>query len=61
VLGSPQLTPELQRKLIDGVHAEVGSRSVDELVAERDDILLGLLELRTRPSKMPAPPAGRVA
>jgi carnitine 3-dehydrogenase len=63
VLGSPQLTPELQRKLIDGVHAEVGSRSVDELVAERDEILLGLLELRTRPAKMPAPPAyaGRVA
>src|SRR3954453_10649249 len=47
VLGSPQLTPELQRKLIDGVHVEVGSRSVDELVAERDDSLLGLLELRT--------------
>jgi hypothetical protein len=46
VLGSPQMTPELQRKLIEGVHAEVGSRSVDELAAERDEILLGLLELR---------------
>src|SRR3954464_14023895 len=51
VLGSPQLTPELQRKLIDGVHAEVDSRSVDELAAERDEILLGLLELRTKPAK----------
>jgi 3-hydroxyacyl-CoA dehydrogenase len=50
VLGSPQLTPELQRKLIDGVHAEVGSRSVDELAAERDEVLLGLLELRTKPA-----------
>jgi 3-hydroxyacyl-CoA dehydrogenase len=59
VLGSPQLTPELQRKLIDGVHAEVGLRSVDELVAERDEILLGLLELRTRPAKVPAPPPMR--
>jgi 3-hydroxyacyl-CoA dehydrogenase len=48
VLGSPQLTPELQRKLIDGVHAEVGSRSVDELAAERDEVLLGLLELRRK-------------
>jgi NADP-dependent 3-hydroxy acid dehydrogenase YdfG len=48
VLGSPTLTPELQQKLIDGVHAEVGSRSVDELAAERDEALLGLLELRTR-------------
>jgi len=46
VLGSPQLTPEVQRLLIDGVHAEVGSRSIDELAAERDEVLLGLLELR---------------
>jgi 3-hydroxyacyl-CoA dehydrogenase len=45
-LGSPELTPEVQRKLIDGLHAEVGSRSVSELEAQRDDILMGLLELR---------------
>src|SRR6202051_4888247 len=51
-LGSPVLTPELQRKLVDGVHAEVGSRTIEELEAERDNILLGLLELRTRHSKM---------
>jgi 3-hydroxyacyl-CoA dehydrogenase len=47
-LGSPVLTPEVQKKLIDSVHAEVGSRSVDELAAERDEILLGLLELRNK-------------
>lgn len=46
VLGSPQLTPELQQKLVAGVHAEVGSRSIDDLAAERDEALLGLLELR---------------
>jgi 3-hydroxyacyl-CoA dehydrogenase len=46
VLGSPQLTPELQQKLIAGVHAEVGPRSIDDLAAERDEVLLGLLELR---------------
>src|SRR5712672_1354413 len=45
-LGSPELTPELQQTLIDGVHAEVGSRSIDELAAQRDEVLLGLLELR---------------
>jgi 3-hydroxyacyl-CoA dehydrogenase len=50
-LGSPVLTPEIQKKLIDGVHAEVGSRSIEELEAERDEVLLGLLELRTRPPK----------
>src|SRR5471032_3096186 len=48
VLGQPELTPEVQKKLIDGVHAEVGSRTIEELEAERDEILLGLLELRTR-------------
>ncbi len=62
VLGSPQLTPEVQRKLIDSVHAEVGSRSVDELAAERDELLLGLLELRTRPgSATAAKPAAVLA
>src|SRR6202140_3428050 len=50
-LGSPVLTPEVQKKLIDSVHAEVGSRSIDSLGAERDEMLLGLLELRTRTEK----------
>jgi len=48
VLGSPELTPELQRKLIDGLHAEVGARPIAELEAQRDEILLGLLELRNK-------------
>ena len=47
-LGSPVLTPEVQKKLIDSVHAELGSRTLEELEAERDEILLGLIELRTR-------------
>jgi len=38
----------VQKKLIDSVHAEVGSRTIEELEAERDEILLGLLELRTK-------------
>jgi 3-hydroxyacyl-CoA dehydrogenase len=54
-LGSPELTPEVQKKLIDSVHAEVGSRSIAELEAERDEILLGLLELRTKRSRTVAP------
>jgi carnitine 3-dehydrogenase len=48
VLGSPELTPDVQRKLIDSVHAEVGSRSIAELEAQRDEILLGLIELRSK-------------
>jgi len=53
-LGAPVLTSEVQQKLIDSVHAEVGSRSIAELEAERDEILLGLLELRFRYAKVPA-------
>jgi 3-hydroxyacyl-CoA dehydrogenase len=50
-LGQPELTPEVQKKLIESVHAEVDSRSVDELAAERDEMLLGLIELRTKTEK----------
>ena len=50
-LGSPVLTPEVQKKLINSVHAEAGSRSINELAAERDEVLLGLIELRNRTAK----------
>jgi 3-hydroxyacyl-CoA dehydrogenase len=50
-LGNPVLTPEVQKKLIDSVHTEVGSRSIDSFAAERDEMLLGLLELRIRTEK----------
>jgi 3-hydroxyacyl-CoA dehydrogenase len=53
-LGSPVLTPEVQKKLVDSVHAEVGSRTISELEAERDEVLLGLIELRTKHSKTAA-------
>src|SRR5262249_25426189 len=49
-LGSPVLTPEVQAKLIDSVHEEVGSRSIAELEADRDELLIGLIELRTKRS-----------
>jgi 3-hydroxyacyl-CoA dehydrogenase len=47
-LGSPMLTPEVQKKLIESVHAEIGSRTIEELEAERDEVLFGLIELRTK-------------
>jgi 3-hydroxyacyl-CoA dehydrogenase len=55
-LGSPVLTPEVQKKLIDSVHAEVGSRTIADLAAERDEVLLGLLELRAKADKARATP-----
>ena len=47
VLGQPELTPEVQKTLIESVRAEVGTRSIDELAKQRDELLLGLIELRT--------------
>jgi len=47
-LGSPVLTPEVQKKLIDASMPKPGSRSIDDLAAERDEVLLGLIELRKR-------------
>ena len=48
VLGSPELTPAVQQKLAAGIHSEVGSRSISDLESQRDEILLGLLELRKK-------------
>ncbi len=45
-LGRPELTPELQAKIIEGVKAEAAGRSLAELAAERDRVVLGLLALR---------------
>jgi 3-hydroxyacyl-CoA dehydrogenase len=56
-LGQPVLTPEVQQTLIASVRAEVGSRSIDELAAQRDELLLGLIELRTRVDNGLAPSA----
>jgi 3-hydroxyacyl-CoA dehydrogenase len=47
-LGAPELTPAVQAKLAAGLHEEVGVRSIAELEAQRDEVLLGLLELRKK-------------
>jgi 3-hydroxyacyl-CoA dehydrogenase len=44
-LGSPDLGPELQKKIVDGVLEEVEGRSLEALSQERDTLILGLLEL----------------
>lgn len=42
-LGSPQMTSEVQRKIIDGVTDEAAGRSIAELAAQRDRCLIGIL------------------
>src|ERR1700684_670281 len=44
VLGQPVLTPQVQKKIVDSVRAEVGSRSIDELAAGGGEMLLGVVE-----------------
>jgi 3-hydroxyacyl-CoA dehydrogenase len=46
VLGSPELSHDVRQMIIDGVHEEAASLSLDELAARRDEVLLGLLGLR---------------
>jgi len=48
VLGAPVITPEVRAKMIEGVLEEVAGRSIDELTFQRDEVLLGLLELRRK-------------
>ncbi len=43
-LGTPKLTPEVRRKIIAGVHEATEGRSIADLAAERDRILLDILE-----------------
>jgi carnitine 3-dehydrogenase len=43
-LGDPALTPELRRKIVDGVAAEAAGRSIPALAEERDRLLLKVLE-----------------
>jgi 3-hydroxyacyl-CoA dehydrogenase len=54
-LGAPELTPAVQAKLGAGLHEEVGARSIAELEAQRDEVLLGLLELRKKVESPDAP------
>jgi 3-hydroxyacyl-CoA dehydrogenase len=46
VLGNPQITPEMRTKVTAGVMEEVAGRSIDELEAQRDRELMGLLKVR---------------
>lgn len=47
-LGAPDVTPELQQRLIAGVNAEAGPRSIADLVQARDAQLTALLKTLRR-------------
>jgi hypothetical protein len=45
-LGNPEMTPDLKRKISEGVLQEAANHSVGQLAKEEDEMLLGLLRLR---------------
>src|SRR6266576_6780078 len=45
-LGTPNITPELKRTIVDGVMRKASSRSVEQLAEEENELLVGLLSLR---------------
>jgi hypothetical protein len=47
-LGNPKITPELKQKIVDGVLEEAGNRSVQQLAKEENEMLLRLINLRTK-------------
>jgi carnitine 3-dehydrogenase len=50
-LGNPEITAELKQTITQGVLREAGNRSVDQLVQEESEMLLGLLRLRAGPGR----------
>ena len=47
-LGTPNITPELKQKVVDGVMREAGNRSVDELAQAENEVIIGLLRSRAQ-------------
>lgn len=45
---SPKLDPDLKQQIVEGVEAMVGDKSIAELGAARDAILMELLGARSR-------------
>jgi len=43
-LGTPELTPEVQELIVDGVDEEANGRGIAELAAERDQCLVAILQ-----------------
>jgi 3-hydroxyacyl-CoA dehydrogenase len=48
VLGTPNVTPELKQKIVDGVMREAGNRSVDELAQAENAVIIDLLRSRAQ-------------
>ena len=53
-LGSPIMTTDLQRRLVDGVKEEAAGRTLAELAAGRDDLLIRIIALKAEAARAAA-------
>jgi 3-hydroxyacyl-CoA dehydrogenase len=47
-LGTPEITPDLKRMIVDGVSKEAAGRPVEQLAKEENALLVALINLRTK-------------
>ncbi len=52
-LGTVSVDADLGRRVAEGVAAELGGRAQDEMVRERDEVLLSLLAMKTKAKSLP--------
>jgi 3-hydroxyacyl-CoA dehydrogenase len=50
-LGTPDVTPELKKTIADGVLHEAGDHSVDHLAQDENQLLVGLIQLRSQQAR----------
>jgi hypothetical protein len=50
-LGNPDVTPELKTTITEAVLHEAGDRSVEALAQEQNELLVGLIRLRSQQGK----------
>ncbi len=55
----PELTEELTRRMVEGTNAQMAGRSIEALERERDDCLIGILELLRDYRAGKRPPASK--
>jgi hypothetical protein len=58
-LGTPDVTEELRQTILNGVLREAGGKSVEQLAQEENEILVGLLALRTASQRPRANPLSK--
>jgi hypothetical protein len=52
-LGTVSVDPELGSRVVDGIAQELASRDQDEVVRQRDELLLALLQLKAGANNLP--------